>query len=133
MKEQLGQHVILDFLDCKCALESLEQIEASNPLIDLLVPLFDVRDESKVQFTPVGYTYILTLGESHISMHTWPEKRKVLIDLFTCNGKIPTEAILAFINFFQPNMHSKTIVERGKLTPKIETSDYVPIGISIEE
>ena len=41
------------------------------------------------QFDPYGVTVNLTLGESHLSCHTWPEKGCVSFDIFTCGAKNP--------------------------------------------
>lgn len=32
-----------------------------------------------------GVTGVVILAESHISVHTWPEKRFVTLDVFVCN------------------------------------------------
>jgi S-adenosylmethionine decarboxylase len=34
-----------------------------------------------------GFTGIICLAESHISIHTWPEKSKMYIDVFICNDE----------------------------------------------
>ena len=41
------------------------------------------------QFDPYGVTSLISLAESHLSCHTWPEKECVAIDIFTCGGKNP--------------------------------------------
>ena len=35
------------------------------------------------QFDPYGVTCTVTLGESHLSCHTWPEKECVAIDILS--------------------------------------------------
>ena len=35
-------------------------------------------------FKPQGVTAIAMLAESHISIHTWPEKGLAMCDIFTC-------------------------------------------------
>lgn len=32
-----------------------------------------------------GVTGVVVLAESHLSVHTWPEKRYVTVDVFVCN------------------------------------------------
>lgn len=32
-----------------------------------------------------GVTGVVVLAESHLSIHTWPEKRYVTIDVYVCN------------------------------------------------
>ena len=39
---------------------------------------------SSHKFTPCGVTAIALLAESHISIHTWPEKGMAVCDVFTC-------------------------------------------------
>ena len=36
------------------------------------------------QFDPQGVTCIAMLADSHISIHTWPEKGMAVCDVFTC-------------------------------------------------
>lgn len=35
-------------------------------------------------FEPQGLTLLYLLSESHFSMHTWPEYKKIRIDFFSC-------------------------------------------------
>lgn len=37
------------------------------------------------QFVPQGETVVIALQESHLSIHSYPEKNKVAIDLYTCH------------------------------------------------
>ena len=41
------------------------------------------------QFHPQGVTCNVTLAESHLCLHTWPEKGCVAFDIFTCGSKNP--------------------------------------------
>jgi S-adenosylmethionine decarboxylase proenzyme len=34
---------------------------------------------------PGGWTGVLLLAESHLAIHTWPERRAVTLDVFVCN------------------------------------------------
>ena len=36
------------------------------------------------KFDPQGVTCVAMLAESHISIHTWPEKQMAVCDIFTC-------------------------------------------------
>ena len=36
------------------------------------------------EFSPQGYTAFAILSESHMSIHTWPEKKLIAFDLFCC-------------------------------------------------
>ena len=46
------------------------------------------------QFTPQGVTGFALLAESHLSIHTWPEKGVAKCDIFTCSDKcLPEKAV----------------------------------------
>lgn len=47
-----------------------------------------VQDHS---FYPLGYSAAVLLGESHATVHTWPEKRDAIVDYFSCaeDPKLP--------------------------------------------
>jgi S-adenosylmethionine decarboxylase len=44
----------------------------------------------------MGVTGLALLAESHMSIHTWPEKKLALIDMFTC-GSCQPEAIIPVV------------------------------------
>ncbi len=44
-----------------------------------------------------GATAYALLAESHISVHTWPEKDKVVVDVFTCGAETNLSAIINFL------------------------------------
>jgi len=41
------------------------------------------------KFEPQGVTAVTLLAESHISIHTWPEERMAVCDIFTCGDANP--------------------------------------------
>lgn len=43
------------------------------------------------KFEPQGVTAIALLAESHISMHTWPERGMAVCDVFTCGDHTSPE------------------------------------------
>ena len=52
------------------------------------------------QFDPYGVTTLISLAESHLSCHTWPEKGCVAIDIFTCGNKNPRSVAWWILNYF---------------------------------
>lgn len=38
------------------------------------------------QFDPYGVTVLVLLAESHLSIHTWPERGQAHVDAFTCGS-----------------------------------------------
>ena len=57
--------------------------------------LDNLYDPQVHRFEPQGLTGIVLLAESHISIHTWPERGEAAIDVFTC-GKRDSKAIAEF-------------------------------------
>ena len=43
------------------------------------------------KFSPQGVTCVALLAESHISIHTWPEKMSAVCDIFTCGDHTTPE------------------------------------------
>jgi len=39
-------------------------------------------------YTPVGFSGVWLIGESHFAVHTWPEERKTYIELSSCNKEM---------------------------------------------
>ena len=55
-------------------------------------------------FSPYGgVTGVVVLAESHITIHTWPERGFAAIDVFMCGGCDPRGAIAAIKAAFEPN------------------------------
>lgn len=45
------------------------------------------------QFKPHGVTCLVLLAESHLSIHTWPEKGSAAVDIFTCGEAKPRRGL----------------------------------------
>ncbi|MET7259064.1 S-adenosylmethionine decarboxylase family protein [Dyadobacter fermentans] len=56
-------------------------------LADDLTGAFDLQKLGEVyhDFEPGGFTGIICLSESHLSVHTWPEFGKVNLDIYLSN------------------------------------------------
>jgi S-adenosylmethionine decarboxylase len=74
------------------------------------------------KFAPSGCTILILLSESHLSIHTYPEKEFAAIDCYTCGEKVdPKIAIDDLIDILKPTkMYSKTLI-RG--SEEIEVID----------
>lgn len=49
------------------------------------------------KFEPQGVTAIAMLAESHISIHTWPEKGEAVCDAFTCGDHTDPHEAFSFM------------------------------------
>lgn len=84
----------------------LENPELTLQLLEEITVLcgFQVVSRSFKKFEPQGLTAMLLLAESHISIHTWPEKNLFCIDIFTCKGKTDFPAILSLLQDRLPGL-----------------------------
>jgi len=55
-----------------------------------------IVNSSFKQFEPYGVSGVITIAESHITIHTWPEHGYAAIDVFTC-GPMNSHAAVAHI------------------------------------
>jgi putative adenosylmethionine decarboxylase len=92
------------------ALNRLDAIERSLAGIAEQAGLHVVNSVSH-EFSPQGISTALLLRESHIAMHTWPEKRSGYITLTTCRPI--SDGLIASIEHFIQNTFGAADV-RGK-------------------
>jgi S-adenosylmethionine decarboxylase len=62
-----------------------------------------------------GVSGVAVLAESHISVHTWPERQFAAFDIFMCGACDPEKALPVLRKFFRPtdmqvNLHRRGIV-----------------------
>lgn len=76
------------------------------------------------QFEPQGATVLVLLSESHLSIHTYPERGFVALDCYTCGETVdPQIAIDYMISVLKPEVaHAKKLV-RGMGELKVETPE----------
>ena len=64
------------------------------------------------QFTPQGVTGFALLADSHISIHTWPEKGEAAVDIFTCGDAEPRIGCDVLILQLKNEHHTLSYIER---------------------
>lgn len=75
------------------------------------------------RFCPYGITVVAVLSESHLSIHTWPEKRYVAVDVFTCGTKCkPQKALDHLRGVLKPRKVEVVTLSRGRKTGIVVTS-----------
>ena len=60
-----------------------------------------------------GITGVVLLAESHISIHTWPEKSYIAIDIFMCGDCDPLNALPVFKKAFSAQDTEIQVITRG--------------------
>lgn len=80
-----GKHMICDLCNVQ-DMDRLESMESMRFLFDRICETysFEVLGKIQHQFSPQGISLIYLLSESHISIHTFPEKQYAAVDIYTC-------------------------------------------------
>ena len=107
-----GTHLIIDLIDAK-RLDDPEHIEQS------LISAAEAAGATVLSsdfhiFTPNnGVSGVIVLAESHISIHTWPEKNFAAVDVFMCGDAQPMRTIPALKRAFAPERIGLQEIKRG--------------------
>jgi len=117
MKEILGKQVIVDCWGCNSQIASAEAVRAAlrEAVARANVTLLEL---SVHEFRPQGVSAVALLAESHLLVHTWPEKSYLALDFFTCGSQaVPEKAIEAICAAFEPKDTKVRQIERGIPAP----------------
>ena len=145
---KVGEHITLDIIGANkeydpSVFETVitEIAKAAN------VTILNV---SKYKFEPQGFTILALLAESHISFHTFPEKRIISFDFFTCGKVSPSIALnvikeeiehthiikkefnrdtvdLYHDNYSSPGLHKSYVVNKVLENFKSKVGQYIEI------
>lgn len=65
---------------------------------------YHIVNKFQHKFEPQGASIVFILKESHLAIHTWPEKRYVHLDLVTCSKDDLQSVVLIneFVKIFSP-------------------------------
>ncbi len=105
-----GSHLLIDFLgaegldDCGVIETALREAADACGATVLHVHLHRFTDSG-------GVSGVAVLAESHISIHTWPERAFAALDIFMCGGCDPDNAIPVLERRFNPK---KTVLSRNR-------------------
>jgi S-adenosylmethionine decarboxylase len=108
-----GTHLIVDLFEAR-RLDEIEHVRAT--LIECVrasgATLLHVHLH---HFTPNGgVSGVAVLAESHISIHTWPERRYAALDVFMCGAARPEATVPVLRRAFGPCEASVTTLRRGE-------------------
>lgn len=109
----LGRHVLADFLDVPPAL--LAPAHLTGAFRDALDAAgVTVRRFVVEEFEPAGLSVLVVLSESHASLHTWPERGALLLDVFTCGPVSPLPVVEQLAQRLPGARRSMVTVERAR-------------------
>ena len=113
----LGTHLLVELRDC-----NPEILKDLNKVKDAMVSAAKeakatIVDISFHEFNPFGFSGMVVIAESHLSIHTWPEYAYAAVDIFTCGDQInPDLAASYLIKEFECSNASSVEVKRGILS-----------------
>ena len=92
------KHILFELRGCPS--ELLDDVE----FVVLSLQVSCVHANSKLidinfhKFEPQGVTGLALLADSHISIHTWPEKGLAMCDIFTCGVDSTPELAVEYLS-----------------------------------
>jgi S-adenosylmethionine decarboxylase len=120
-----GLHLTADLSDCKCdaawltdadrlGTACVKAVQASG--LQAVAQLFHTFPSHEGSAS--GVTATVLLAESHLCVHTWPEKSAVTLDVYVCNfgGDHSEKArtlMAALMQLFMPGKAAVNALERG--------------------
>lgn len=113
--ERMGRHLILDLWGAVGALPFWNMDEAAEALKKAAaVAGTTFMTERWHHFGDGhGYTGVIVLAESHVSVHTWPELGYAAIDAFYCGECNPMDSLQTILDFYKPYRNNFSLIERG--------------------
>lgn len=113
-----GSHLIIDIWDAQ-HLDDIDVIE------DTLHEAIEAAGATLLHmhlhpFEPNGVSGVAVLAESHISIHTWPEKGYAALDVFMCGDAQPDRAVDVLRKRFSPSRVDVGAHRRGVVSDAAE-------------
>jgi len=109
-----GIHYILELYECPYPLLDDEAFVREAVTRAAHTACCRVIDLSSHKFSPQGVTAVALLQESHLSVHTWPERLYAAVDIFTCGQAAKARlACEQLVRRFAAERHTLLVVPRG--------------------
>ncbi len=111
-----GTHLLVDMWDAK-NLDDPVQIDKTLRKAAIAAKATIIHSHFH-HFTPNGgVSGVVVLAESHISIHTWPERHFAAVDIFMCGNCDPHMAIPVMQHLFQAKRLDINTERRGRIMP----------------
>lgn len=125
----IGRHLTIDMYGC-----SFENLNNLDFIKEAMLTAITESNMILLNFTyhkfePQGITALALLAQSHMSVHTYPEKGYAAIDVFTCgDASRPDHVVTVLRRLLKPEKIKITNIKRGDfgsisdMKPKIKVS-----------
>ena len=123
-----GLHLTADLSGCAPAAAAMTQADALRSLCLQAARNAGLTSVGELfhRFAPLapglapGLTGVVLLAESHLAVHTWPERGAVTLDVYVCNAGADhsgraEQALAALIAGFAPSHVQRQQLQRGAL------------------
>jgi S-adenosylmethionine decarboxylase len=109
----LARHVLLELDDVDPAI--LSDVEALERALRQAAQAARCTIVGAVshRYAPHGASVVLLVAESHLSIHTWPERRYAAVDIFTCGATLPSAGVEVLVAALGAPRHRVQVIERG--------------------
>ncbi len=117
-----GEHLTIDGYNC-----SYEKLDDKNLILNCLNEIPEILEMKKlsdpeIYFAPSndikdpgGWSGFVVIAESHISIHTFPKKRFLSADIYTCKNGLEIEKIKQYFEKkFEIGEIEENFIIRGK-------------------
>ncbi|WP_026234731.1 adenosylmethionine decarboxylase [Calidithermus timidus] len=119
-----GPHLMIDgynanaekLADFELVRRVLDELPTEMGMTKVLPPFVYRYDGQGGQST--GVTGVVLIAESHIAIHTFPEKRFVSVDIFSCKEFDLSKALSSVVEKFEIGRYETYLINRGKEFPK---------------
>ena len=111
--ECAGQHFIVDFWGAKF-LQDVHVLESALTDAAHVAGAVLLHIHLHKFASGGGVTGVALLAESHISVHTWPEREYAAFDVFMCGGAKPERAVALLEEVFKPSRVNVHRIVRGE-------------------
>ena len=101
------KHILFDLSKCSSKLLDDETFIKNSLVEASKVAGCELLKVETHKFEPQGVTGYALLAESHISIHTWPEKGIAKCDIFTCNSNNDPLAAIEYMKERFETIHLK--------------------------
>lgn len=120
-----GLHLTADLYNCRCAPAWLTDETQLGPWCVAAVQAAGLQAVGQLFHTfpateegPGGVTATVLLAESHLCVHTWPEKKTVTLDVYVCNfggdhSRRAEQLMQALVDRFAPEWTERRSLDRG--------------------
>ena len=102
------KHILFDLNDCPSDLldnEDFVRFSAWNAVKESKSELINLTCH---KFKPQGITALAMLADSHLSIHTWPEKGIAYCDIFTCGDHCQPELAVEYLSKWLSSTNTKS-------------------------